>query len=303
MSKRAQKNADESNRELERKMIEGDEGAARRLERSATRSGQARFYLFQEILPGGTNADRPPSDLSERTAIRLTHLGGNKTTEVVWKTPVYTILGMLELCQPPAGKRLAMGMVRIYDSETGRLAASVSGLLRVQRESVEFVEEGRDEGIYEGIWTPSGRVVCLQCHGRYLEAGVGDTPRYSRRYQTRDTISDPQFAETTCEQCGRRIAVAVKVARERNLLIRIANHFEDRLRSAHMSQTGGMNSAVVLDTPGRSGAIVVAYEWEYDAFMVVRFRPGGWEEGTDDGTILSETASEDEVIDLLETIL
>lgn len=101
----------------------------------------------------------------------------------------------------------------------------------------------------QGIWMPTARVLCYECHGpifpRYKKVD-GEYKSVEESILATDWLTftseqplGPQEALTYCDSCGQTIKLYDSVAMEHEL----AKKLRDTGIDACMEQTGGMNSA------------------------------------------------------------
>lgn len=92
------------------------------------------------------------------------------------------------------------------------------------------------------VWTPYGMVLCYKCHGPEFNRGFGEqrilTVEEMAWHEEQREVFDGQHM-TTCNKCNRAIQAYDEVAEENNL----AEAIKRRGIRAHLTQTGGMNSA------------------------------------------------------------
>ncbi|HEY3363877.1 MAG TPA: hypothetical protein VGK74_02340 [Symbiobacteriaceae bacterium] len=97
-----------------------------------------------------------------------------------------------------------------------------------------------------GIWTPQAEVLCARC------AKTVNPSEYARFRPEFLAVADQPIealesdeVATTCDKCGRLVAVDEKVGHEHNLIPLLKAEGLD----ARMEQTGGGCSAVIIPVP------------------------------------------------------
>ena len=116
-----------------------------------------------------------------------------------------------------------------------------------------------------GIWAPNAKILCHECHGN-----VFSRAKYNEEeHKFEDLIMneeefekaclpkplDKNRAVTRCNKCNKEIQVYDFVAHENNLCMKL----QEKGINAFMSQTGGMNSAVEINTKDE-GFIWITYD-------------------------------------------
>lgn len=93
----------------------------------------------------------------------------------------------------------------------------------------------------KGIWTPWAMVVCYNCHGNiFLDKTLTDE-EMAMHNEPVDLKEGNRI--TFCDTCGKDVQVYDSVAEEHNLVKELLTMGYD----AYLEQTGGMNSACVLN--------------------------------------------------------
>lgn len=117
-----------------------------------------------------------------------------------------------------------------------------------------------------GVWTPTGEVVCWNCHGPHWHGG-GAVEDYQERLESRQPTEFEAVGQ--CDTCGVELWIDDSIGAERKIVEACRNLGLE----ADMWQTGGMCSAAGILFPG--GYIMVT---TIDEPLEVGFYRGGPDE-------------------------
>lgn len=126
-----------------------------------------------------------------------------------------------------------------------------------------------------GIWTPTARVICFECHGPVF-------PRKTYRVGADEwlAVTTPKRLEedndiTKCDTCECDIQLEEGIAQEHNLVLKLREVGID----AHMEQTGGMCSAACIEKKdGGYYYVTAGVDSDYQFVMGEYDNEGEWME-------------------------
>lgn len=105
--------------------------------------------------------------------------------------------------------------------------------------------------LYEGVWTPNARVLCMICHGPLFGVRALLPIEHEHRCRPLDATPDG-CAVTRCDLCTRRVALTSQIAHEHELVLALREAFApgqtygSSVSAVRMEQTGGMCSAAAV---------------------------------------------------------
>ena len=119
--------------------------------------------------------------------------------------------------------------------------------------------------VLPGVWTPWAEVLCRPCHGpRFLEQTIPEEEHDRLCVPISEKAVPKEDCVTSCDRCGRRCHVSVKVAYEHELATALKSVLKGRVKDVGMEQTGGMCSAVGVSLHGGQKSIFMVADEEND---------------------------------------